>query len=235
MAAQPHGRELFLRAAAANRQRADDILRRMPHKHPEARPPMQRYADKLLREAEEYERLAEQSAGDTQNPQRSRRGKIVWIAADADGRPLCHFLFDSKKEATTAARKAEIGGGPLFADRPHPFRAVAALQAQFAYNPARGRQAMSKFYYVGSLWHEYNEPFATVVATTRRRVEDALDGLYYEELDALRDEAAQEDMGEPEDDIASSGTTRESAKFVRENVLDSSQWEELQRDGYIVV
>ena len=47
--------DLFHRAAASNRAKAKEIQERMAHRDVEARPAMRAYADRLLREADEYE------------------------------------------------------------------------------------------------------------------------------------------------------------------------------------
>lgn len=47
--------DLFRRAAASNRAKAEEIRKRMAHKDIEARPPMQLFVDRLLREAAEYD------------------------------------------------------------------------------------------------------------------------------------------------------------------------------------
>lgn len=66
-----HGRELFLRAASAARSKAAEIRERAQNRDPKVRGPMRGYADRLIVEAEEYERLARGLRTEHANPQPS--------------------------------------------------------------------------------------------------------------------------------------------------------------------
>lgn len=98
---------------------------------------------------------------------------------------------------------------------------------------------MAKSYFVGSLWHQDSDPFATVVARSRVKADSVLEKLAEAEWENMLS-ITEEGEEEPEDDIMTSGVFKETADWVREYTLSPGaegerEWAELQETGYVVL
>ena len=99
--------------------------------------------------------------------------------------------------------------------------------------------AKTETFWVGSLWHQYNDPFVTVIATTQEAAQAKLDELENDEFELMKDQAAwsEEDPEEVESDIMTGGLFPESLEDVQQMIemTDSTKVHDLEEDGIAVI
>ena len=87
--------------------------------------------------------------------------------------------------------------------------------------------------YVGSLWHEYCDPFVTVVGYNKKQVQTKLYELAEAEYELVMD---QDDESSIECNILTGGIFKESPEFLENLLVDEAEFRrnELERDGITV-
>ena len=87
--------------------------------------------------------------------------------------------------------------------------------------------------YVGSLWHQDCDAFATVMGFNEEQVNDVLNGLAGDEAARCADQD-EVDVDDWDDDIMANGVSVEPGSFASEQ-LEDWQYHDFITDGYVVV
>jgi len=92
-----------------------------------------------------------------------------------------------------------------------------------------------KVFYIASYWWEDCDPTSTVVARDQETCERVVGELIQEDAERAVDGLLYESVDEALDHIFWSGIHAEKEEFIRGSVLTQEEYEELLRDGYVIV